>query len=188
MANIIIQRLKQSSFEKHLQFEECKGETTVYFNSPLEIHHFLHFLQNDTRIPFQMLVDVCGVHYLEKEKPFEVVYHLLSLTENLRLRVIVALAEGESIHTADGVFSSACWFERETFDMYGINFVKSKDLRRILTDYGFEGHPLRKDFPLTGYKEVRYDASKGEIVYEPLYLEQEYRNFDFKSNWRGTEK
>ena len=188
MANILIQKLANSHFGKHLKFETCNGETTCYFSSPLEIHHFLHYLQNAPSYPFQMLVDICGVHYLEHEKPFQVVYHLLSLTENLRLRVIVCLAEGEDIHTVDGVYNSACWFERETFDMYGINFIKSKDLRRILTDYGFEGHPLRKDFPLTGYKEVRYDPIKGEVVYQPLHLEQEYRDFNFKSNWRGTEK
>jgi NADH-quinone oxidoreductase subunit C len=182
----IVQRLTHSSFAKHLQFEIYKDEVTCYFDSPMEIHHFLHFLQHDTRIPFQMLVDICGVHYIEKQKPFEVVYHLLSLTENVRLRVIVCLAEGEGVHSVDGVYNSACWFERETFDMYGINFVNSKDLRRILTDYGFEGHPLRKDFPLTGYREVRYDPVRGEVVYEPLHLEQEYRNFDFKSNWNGT--
>lgn len=188
MANIIIQKLQNSTFGKNLKFEIHKGETTCYFDAPMQIHDFLHYLQNHPQIPFQMLVGICGVHYLENAKPFQVVYHLLSLTQNLRLRVIVCLAEGEKIHTVDGIYNSACWFERETFDMYGIEFEKSKDLRRILTDYGFEGHPLRKDFPLTGYKEVRYDAIKGEVIYQPLHLEQDYRDFDFKSNWRGTEK
>lgn len=186
MANII-QRLQDSPFAKHVRFESSLGETMCYFDKPQEIHAFLHFLQNDKRIPFQMLIDICGVHYQQNDKPFEVVYHLLSLTMNIRLRVIVQLAEHEEIHTVDGVYNSACWFERETFDMYGIVFTKSKDLRRILTDYGFEGYPLRKDFPLTGHVEVRYDAVKGEIVYEPINLKQDYRNFDFKSNWRGDE-
>lgn len=186
MANIV-QKLQESPFAKHLRFETSFGETTCYFDSPQEIHEFLHFLQNNVHIPFQMLVDICGVHYPQNDKPFEVVYHLLSLTANLRLRVIVQLAEQQEIHTADGVYNSACWFERETYDMYGIIFKESKDLRRILTDYGFEGHPLRKDFPLTGHIEVHYDTTKGEIIYEPINLQQDYRNFDFKSNWKGNE-
>lgn len=159
------------------------SEDTIYYNNPKNIHTFLEFLR-DCKTPFQMLIDVCGVHYPMNEKPFEVVYHLLSLTHNLRLRVIVRLNDGESIHTVDSVYNSACWFERETYDMYGIIFTNSKDLRRILTDYNFQDFPLRKDFPLSGKEEIRYDPIAGEIVYEPSVLVQDYRDFDFKSNWK----
>lgn len=178
------QIIEESSFAKECTFAEAFDEITVYFSEPQKIHNFLSFL-NTCTIPFQMLLDVCGVHYPANPKPFEVVYHLLSLTENQRVRVIVQLNENEEVHTVDGVFNSACWFERETYDMYGIVFTNSKDLRRILTDYNFEGFPLRKDFPLTGNVELRYDQNRGEIVYEPVTLSQDYRDFDFRSNWVG---
>ncbi len=175
--------LKNSPF-----FSDCKivtefDETTVYYAQPTQIHHFLDFLKDAGE--FQILIDVCGVHYPANQKPFEVVYHLLSITKNQRIRIVVQLEEGEQIHTVDSIYESACWFERETYDMYGIVFANSKDLRRILTDYNFEGFPLRKDFPLTGNVEVHYDAIKGEVVYAPVSLAQDYRNFDFKSNWVG---
>lgn len=180
----ITQIITESSFASDCTIEKAFSEITLYYKKPQEIHNFLSFLKQ-CQMPFQMLIDVCGVHYPTKSKPFEVVYHLLSLTANQRIRVIVQLNENEEVHTVDVVYNAAGWFERETYDMYGIKFTNSKDLRRILTDYNFEGFPLRKDFPLTGYKELRYDQASGEIVYEPVSLMQDYRNFDFKSNWSG---
>ncbi len=180
----IKQIIEESPFASECKIVEAFGEETVYFSQPQKIHNLLSFLHK-CAVPFQMLIDICGVHYHANSNPFEVVYHLLSLTKNKRLRVIVQLKEGEQIHTVDGVYNSACWFERETYDMYGIVFTNSKDLRRILTDYNFQGFPMRKDFPLTGEVELRYDQNRGEIVYEPVSLSQDYRQFDFKSNWVG---
>lgn len=136
---------------------------------------------------FQQLIDVCGADYPDREERFEVVYHLLSLTRNARLRVKVAADEVQPVPSVTGVYPAADWFEREAFDMYGILFSGHPDLRRLLTDYGFEGHPLRKDFPMTGYVEVRYDEELKRVVYEPVKLTQEFRNFDFLSPWEGAE-
>lgn len=147
----------------------------------------LSFLRDDVNCQFKQLMDVCGVDYPEDENRFEVVYNLLSMTHNLRVRVKVRTNEDEAVPTATGVFSSAGWFEREAWDLYGIYFADHPDLRRILTDYGFEGHPLRKDFPLTGYVELRYDDEKKRVVYEPVKLTQEFRSFDFLSPWEGVQ-
>ena len=136
---------------------------------------------------FQQLLDVCGVDYPERAQRFDVVYHLLSLTRNVRIRVKVATDEVQPVPTVKGVFPSAEWFEREAFDMYGMLFSGHEDLRRLLTDYGFQGHPLRKDFPMTGYVEVRWDDEVKRVVYEPVKLTQEFRNFDFLSPWEGAE-
>jgi NADH-quinone oxidoreductase subunit C len=175
--------LKNSPFSSDCRVVTDFNEEMVYYSQPMQIHHLLDFLKDSGE--FQILIDVCGVHYPANEKPFEVVYHLLSITNNQRVRIIVQLNECEEIHTVDCVYESACWFERETYDMYGIIFTGSKDGRRILTDYGFEGFPLRKDFPLTGNVEVCYDPLRGEVIYTPVSLAQDYRNFDFKSNWNG---
>ncbi len=180
----IQQIIQESPFIGECKIIEKYNEVTVYYNNPNKIHIFLEFLKN-SNIPFQMLIDVCGVHYPANQKPLEVVYHLLSLTKNQRLRVIVQLNEDEEVHTVEGIYDSACWFERETYDMYGIIFTNSKDMRRILTDYNFQGFPLRKDFPLTGHIELRYNPMTSEIVYEPVSLTQDYRDFDFRSNWSG---
>ena len=177
------EKLLKSSFANDLIIINENSEDVVYYNIPEKVHNFVEFIKEVCG--FEMLVDLCGVHYPANEKQFEVVYHFLSITQNKRLRLIVRLVEGQEINTVDGVYSSANWFEREAYDMYGIVFTNSKDLRRILTDYNFDGFPLRKDFPLTGHNEVRYDAIKGEIVYEPVSLAQDYRNFDFSSNWVG---
>ncbi len=147
----------------------------------------LYFLRDDGRCQYKVLVDVLGVDYPEREKRFEVVYNLLSVKFNRRIRVKVAADEATVVPSAAGVFSSATWFEREVWDMYGVMFGNNPDLRRILTDYGFEGHPLRKDFPLTGYVQVRYDVEQKRVVYEPVVLEQEFRSFDFLSPWEGTD-
>ena len=139
------------------------------------------------RFEFQQLLDVCGADYPDREERFEVVYHLLSLTKNARLRVKLTTDEVQPVASVCGVYPSADWFEREAFDMYGMLFTGHPDLRRLLTDYGFEGHPLRKDFPMTGYVEVRYDEELKRVVYEPVKLTQEFRNFDFLSPWEGAE-
>lgn len=136
---------------------------------------------------FQQLVDLCGADYPERAKRFDVVYHLLSLTRNLRLRVKVTTDEVQPAPSAIPVYPNASWFEREAFDLYGILFSDHPDLRRLLTDYGFEGHPLRKDFPMTGYVEVRWDEEQRRVVYEPVKLTQEFRQFDFLSPWEGAE-
>ncbi len=145
----------------------------------------LTFLRDDASCQFRLLVDVCGVDYPERESRFEVVYNLLSVTQNQRIRVKLSTDETAPVPSVTGVFSTAGWFERETWDLYGVLFSGHPDLRRILTDYGFEGHPLRKDFPLTGYVEVRYDEEQKRVVYEPVKLNQAFRSFDFLSPWEG---
>ena len=147
----------------------------------------LTFLRDDVNCRFQQLMDVCGVDYPEREKRFEVVYNLLSLTHNMRVRVKVETDEETPVPSVSGVFSSATWWEREAWDLFGIYFSEHPDLRRIMTDYGFDGHPLRKDFPLTGYVEVRYDDEQKRVVYEPVKLTQEFRTFDFLSPWEGVQ-
>jgi NADH-quinone oxidoreductase subunit C len=146
----------------------------------------LTFLRDDVNCQFQQLLDVCGVDYPERELRFDVVYNLLSLTHNRRIRVKVRTDEETPVPSVTGVFSSANWWERETWDLMGILFSDHPDLRRIMTDYGFEGHPLRKEFPTTGYVEVRYDDELKRVVYEPVKLVQEYRTFDFLSPWEGV--
>ncbi|AQR63472.1 NADH-quinone oxidoreductase subunit C [Brevundimonas sp. LM2] len=139
------------------------------------------------RFGFQQLLDVCGVDYPDRVERFDVVYHLLSLTRNARVRVKVTTDEIQPVPSVITVYPSAEWFEREAFDMYGMLFSDHPDLRRLLTDYGFQGHPLRKDFPMTGYVEVRYDEQQRRVVYEPVKLTQEFRQFDFLSPWEGAE-
>ena len=135
---------------------------------------------------FKILVDICGVDWPQRPKRFDVVYHLLSLTKNVRIRVKAQLGESEAIKSAIPVYPAANWFEREAFDMYGIAFDDHPDMRRILTDYGFSGYPLRKDFPLTGHVELRYDDELKRVVYQPVHLVQEFRDFDFMSPWEGA--
>jgi NADH-quinone oxidoreductase subunit C len=153
--------------------------------APKNLPRVLTFLRDDANCLFQQLLTIAGVDFPDREKRFEVVYILLSLRHNQRVRVRVAAGEGEAVPTATGVFSSANWFEREVWDLYGVWFADHPDLRRLLSDYGFEGHPLRKDFPLTGYVELRYDDEQKRVVYEPVKLTQEFRNFDFLSPWEG---
>lgn len=145
----------------------------------------LTFLRDDSNCQFGQLVDLCGVDYPDRDMRFEVVYILLSLTLNQRIRVKIAVADGVPVPSVTGVFSGAGWYERETWDLFGIYFSDHPDLRRLLTDYGFEGHPLRKDFPLTGRVEMRYDQAQKRIVYDSVNLTQEYRRFDFMSPWEG---
>ena len=145
----------------------------------------LQTLRDDPHIQMTQLMDICGVDYPERPERFEIVYQLLSLPHNVRLRVKIQTDEHTPVPTAVGVYSSAGWFEREVWDLFGVAFSGHPDLRRILTDYGFEGHPLRKDFPLSGYVEVRYDPEQKRVVYEPVKLAQDYRAFDFLSPWEG---
>jgi NADH-quinone oxidoreductase subunit C len=147
----------------------------------------LTFLRDDKDCAFINFTDICGVDYPAREKRFDVVYHLMSPRHVQRIRVVVQTDEATPIPSATGIFPGALWFEREAYDMYGILFTGHPDLRRLLTDYGFEGHPLRKDFPLTGHVEVRYDDAQKRVVYEPVKLNQEFRNFDFLSPWEGTD-
>ncbi len=149
------------------------------------IERVLTFLRDDSSCYFQQLVDLCGVDYPEREERFEVVYQLLSLKHNHRVRVKVTTDEDTPVPSVAGVFDGATWYERECWDMYGVFFSDNPDLRRILTDYGFEGHPLRKDFPLTGYVELRWNDEQKRVVYEPVTLTQEFRSFDFLSPWEG---
>ncbi|MCP5362048.1 MAG: NADH-quinone oxidoreductase subunit C [Hyphomicrobiales bacterium] len=162
-------------------------DTVSLQSTPDRVLRLLLFLRDDGACMFKVLTDICGVDYPEQKKRFEVVYNLLSLKHNRRIRVKVQVADGEEVPSATGIYSAAGWFEREVFDMYGVRFSGNPDLRRILTDYGFEGHPQRKDFPQTGYKEVRYDIEKKRVVYEPVVLRQEFRSFDFLSPWEGTD-
>ena len=147
----------------------------------------LEFLKEDSQCRFETLVDLCGADYPEQAERFEVVYHLLSMRLNQRIRIKVRTDEMTPVPSAVSVFPVANWYERETFDLYGVLFANHPDLRRILTDYGFAGHPLRKDFPLTGYVEVRWDDLAKRVVYEPVKLTQEFRAFDYLSPWEGTE-
>jgi NADH-quinone oxidoreductase subunit C len=142
-------------------------------------------LRDDSRFRFAQVMDICGVDWPERAERFEVVYNLLSVALNQRLRVIVSTDEATPVPSVCGVWPAATWWEREAWDLFGIIFSGQPDLRRILTDYGFEGHPLRKDFPLTGYVEVRYDEERKAVVYEPVKLVQDFRNFDFISPWEG---
>ena len=161
-----------------------KKELTIYVH-PSYITQVIFFLKMYINSKFQVLIDVCGADYPKNAARFEVIYHLLSINYNARIRVKASIAENMPIDSITSIFHSANWFERETWDMYGIFFSNHNDLRRILTDYGFEGHPLRKDFPLSGYTEVRYDAEKKRVVTEALELSQEYRAFDFTSPWEN---
>lgn len=169
-----------------LRVEVAVGELTVAVERENVAKVLVH-LRDDSNCCLNQLIDICGVDYPEREKRFDVVYHLLSLRQNHRVRVKVEVGEGVPVPSVAGVFSAAGWFERETWDLYGILFSEHPDLRRILTDYGFEGHPMRKDFPLTGYVEVRYDDAQKRVVYEPVKLTQEFRTFDFLSPWEGAE-
>jgi NADH-quinone oxidoreductase subunit C len=169
-----------------LEAEVTRGELTVHV-PPAALPGFIEFLRSDPLLRFTTLIDITAIDWPEREKRFELVYHLLSMATNARLRIKAALREDEIAPSIISVHPSADWYEREVFDMYGILFSGHPDLRRILTDYGFRGHPLRKDFPTTGYVEVRYDVEQKRVVYEPVKLTQEYRRFDFMSPWEGAE-
>ena len=162
------------------------GELTLR-GEAIDIIPVLTFLRDDPSCQFVSIIDICGADYPSRSKRFDVVYHLLSPRKNVRVRVKVQTDEETPVPSVTGVYPGADWFEREAYDLYGILFSGHPDLRRLLTDYGFDGHPLRKDFPLTGFVEVRYDDEAKRVVYEPVELKQEFRNFDFLSPWEGTD-
>jgi NADH-quinone oxidoreductase subunit C len=172
--------------DKIAKSEIAYGELTVTVAGE-DIVDVVTFLRDDTACQFVSFVDVCGADYPSRAKRFDVVYHLLSPKKNVRIRVKVMTDEDTPVPSITGVYPGADWFERETYDLYGVLFSGHPDLRRLLTDYGFDGHPLRKDFPLTGFVEVRYDDEVKRVVYEPVELKQEFRNFDFLSPWEGTD-
>jgi NADH-quinone oxidoreductase subunit C len=167
-----------------LEHRVANGELTVVANAS-DIVKVVTFLRDDERCQFWSFVDVTAVDWPGRERRFDVVYHFLSPRLNARVRVKIEVSEGEPVASIIDIFPGANWFERETYDLYGIPFTGHPDMRRILTDYGFEGYPLRKDFPLTGFVEVRYDDEQKRVVYEPVRLNQEFRNFDFLSPWEG---
>ena len=176
------ERLTSALGASVLSATQATGELTVVVRRDDSLAVLQHLRDIES---FSTFVDVCGADYPERAERFEVVYHLLSMSKNARIRVKVTTDEDTPVASAFGLWPAADWFEREAFDMYGILFSGHPDLRRILTDYGFHGHPLRKDFPLTGYTEVRYDEAQKRVIYEPVKLVQEYRNFDFLSPWEG---
>ncbi len=182
----IAETLKAAHPSRALATRVAFGELTIAV-AATDIVPIVRTLRADPKLGFVSLIDVCGVDFPSRAKRFEVVYHLLSPTQNLRVRVKIETDEETPVPSIVGVFPGADWFEREVYDLFGVFFDGHPDLRRILTDYGFDGHPLRKDFPLTGYVEVHYDDQQRRVVYDKVHLEQEYRDFDFLSPWEGTE-
>ena len=178
--------ITQALHEEVIESTVALGELTVRIQRSA-VTRVMIFLRDDSNCQCKCLMDICGVDYPERDERFEVVYNLLSLNHNLRIRVTLSSDAETPVPSVTSIFSSAGWWEREAWDLYGIYFSDHPDLRRILTDYGFEGHPLRKDFPLTGYVEVRYDAAQKRVVYEPVSLPQEFREFDFVSPWEGAQ-
>ena len=178
--------LKEIKGELFDRAEIAYGELTLTAQ-PARLIELLTFLRDDAQCQFVSFIDCCGVDWPGRAERFDVVYHLLSPRQNLRIRVKVMTSEDAPVPSVTAVYPGADWFEREAYDLYGILFTGHPDLRRILTDYGFEGHPLRKDFPLTGYVEVRYDDEVKRVVYEPVNLRQEFREFDFESPWLGPD-
>jgi NADH-quinone oxidoreductase subunit C len=180
LADYIVEKLDQ-----HIEGYTFAQDELVVKARPGSVEKVLGFLRDDKECRFEILVDVTAVDHPERAERFDVVYNLLSMRHNHRMRVKIALAEDALIRTASEIYSAAGWYEREVWDMYGIPFEGHPDLRRILTDYGFDGHPQRKDFPLTGYVELRYDEELKRVVYEPVKLTQDFRSFDYLSPWEG---
>ena len=186
--------LKLNEIEKLVNSELTSKikKTSITFNELLintsaeELINVMLFLKSHDKLKFRQLIDIAGVDYPEEEKRFSLVYLLLSHEKNTRIKVSINFEIKKKVSTITKIYPSANWMEREVFDMYGIEFIGHPDLRRILTDYNFEGHPLRKDFPLTGFNEVRYSEKEKKVIYEPVKLEQNYRDFDFDSPWEGT--
>ncbi len=176
------QKLPQSISEHFISY----GDLTIMVRRD-DIVAVIRLLREDLRLRFISLIDICGVDFPGRVKRFEVVYHLLSPTRNLRIRVKISTSETDPVASITEIFPGAVWYEREAYDMFGILFSGHPDLRRLLTDYGFDGYPLRKDFPTTGYVELRYDEERGKVVYEPVKLAQEFRTFDYLSPWEGTD-
>tara|TARA_A100000164_G_scaffold177538_1_gene157651 strand:- start:296 stop:886 length:591 start_codon:yes stop_codon:yes gene_type:complete len=182
-----LEKLINSELSTKIKGSKIK-HNQIYLNiSNVDLIDVILFLKTNKDTKFKQLIDITAVDYIEKEKRFKIVYLLLSHEFNHRIQIDFSINENDLVSTLVSIFPAANWMEREVFDMYGIKFKDHPDLRRILTDYGFEGHPLRKDFPLTGHTEVRYSETEKKVVYEDVKLEQNYRNFDFESPWKGTE-
>ena len=184
--NEIAETIMATQKDEVIDSKIAYGELTITVKREA-IVEFMRFLHDDARLGFESFIDVCGVDWPQRTQRFDVVYHLLSPRKNRRIRVKVMTEEEAPVPSVTSVFPGADWFEREAYDLYGILFTGHPDLRRILTDYGFDGYPLRKDFPLTGYVEVRYDDEQKRVIYEPVKLAQEFRDFDFLSPWEGSD-
>ncbi|MCF6302713.1 MAG: NADH-quinone oxidoreductase subunit C [Devosiaceae bacterium] len=182
LGDYVTQKLTSISVEQEISFGDLTLTVTRENLIPL-----IRFLHDDSRLRFISFVDMCGVDYPARPERFEVVYHLLSPMRNLRVRIKTATDETTPVPSLCEIFPGANWFEREAYDFFGILFSGHPDLRRLLTDYGFDGYPLRKDFPTSGYVELRYDEERKRVVYEPVKLAQEFRNFDYLSPWEGTD-
>jgi NADH-quinone oxidoreductase subunit C len=182
-----LKSLIENNKELKIDKIELIHDNLILFSSTDNLIYNINILKRDNNFKFRQLIDILGIDYPQKEKRFEVVYLFLSHENNFRISVKINIDEYEIVPTLTNIFPSANWQEREVFDMFGIKFADHPDLRRILTDYEFEGYPLRKDFPLTGYKEVRYSAEYQKVIYEPVKLAQDYRDFDFESPWKGSE-
>jgi len=182
----IIKNLKSSFKNYSLDILE-KNDIIQFICKKNDLKDIIKILKNEDKYSFHQLTDITAVDFIDKNERFEIVYIFLSLKLNLRLIIKVFLKENETIESICDIFESANWYERECYDLFGIKFENHPDLRRIMTDYNFVGHPLRKDFPLTGHTEVRYDNLSKKVVYEPVKLQQEYRNFDYSSPWEGID-
>ena len=181
-----IEKLINSKLSTKIQSSFIENDELLISIEENNLIDVIQFLKSNENCKFRQLIDIVGVDYPNEEKRFQLVYLLLSHEHNIRIKISVRFQVDQNISSLTKVYPSANWMEREVFDMYGIRFRNHPDLRRILTDYGFKGHPLRKDFPLTGFNEVRYSEKEKKVVYEPVKLEQNYRNFDFESPWEGT--
>ena len=181
-----LEKLINSELSSKIQFSSITNDELMIKIEEHDLIDVVQFLKSNENCKFKQLIDIAGVDYPENEKRFELIYLFLSHEKNLRIKILIKFQINQMISSLTKIFPSSNWMEREVFDMYGIKFKNHPDLRRILTDYGFKGHPLRKDFPLTGFNEVRYSEKEKKVVYEPVKLEQNYRNFDFESPWEGT--
>jgi NADH-quinone oxidoreductase subunit C len=181
-----LEKLINSELSSKVKSSKIKNNELLIETEENELLDVVQFLKSNEKCKFRQLIDIAGVDYPENEKRFELIYLFLSHEYNLRIKLLIKFQINQTIVSLTKIFPSANWMEREVFDMYGVKFKNHPDLRRILTDYGFKGHPLRKDFPLTGFNEVRYSEKEKKVIYESVKLEQNYRNFDFESPWEGT--
>ena len=181
-----LEKLINSELSSKIKSSIIENNELLVETEEAELLDVVQFLKSNEECKFKQLIDIAGVDYPENEKRFELIYLFLSHEYNLRIKLLIKFQINQTIVSLTKIFPSANWMEREVFDMYGVKYKNHPDLRRILTDYGFKGHPLRKDFPLTGFNEVRYSEKEKKVIYEPVKLEQNYRNFDFESPWEGT--
>ena len=181
-----LEKLINSELSSKVKSSIIENDELLIETEETELLDVVQFLKSNENCKFRQLIDIAGVDYPENEKRFELIYLFLSHEHNLRIKLLIKFQINQTIVSLTKIFPSANWMEREVFDMYGVKFKNHPDLRRILTDYGFKGHPLRKDFPLTGFNEVRYSEKEKKVIYEPVKLEQNYRNFDLESPWEGT--